>query len=181
MPRIKKQLESALTRAQVEKLVGQIADLMNEERQINAETDARIIEIKQSVEKRLNTVQERLKEKLAVAQLWAETNPQEFGNRKSIDLQHGRIGFRTGTPKLKTAPRLTWAKVLERIKNSVDYAASYIRTKEDVNKDKILDDREKLGKDGLNLIGVRVVQEESFFVDPYLTSNADKLEAKGAA
>ena len=44
--------------------------------------------------------------------------------------------------------------------------ARYVRIKEEIDKDRLLADRETLGKDKMASMGVEVVQDESFFVDP---------------
>lgn len=56
-----------------------------------------------------------------------------------METAHGVLGFRTGTPKLKTRKGFTWAAVLELLK---EFNPAYVRTSEEVAKDKLLADRE---------------------------------------
>jgi len=110
---------------------------------------------------------------------WSAANEVEFGNRKSLVMTHGTVGFRTGNPRLKPITKFTWAKVLETIQRSATFASSYVRTKAEVDREKLLADRDELGADGLRVLGLKVVQEESFFVEPHLTTveNREQREA----
>ena len=87
-------------------------------------------------------------------------------------MAHCIIGFRTGTPKLKTLKGFTWASVLELAK---EFLPGYVRTSEEVAKDRLLADRDaKLTIDGAEVpmvermakCGVQVVQDEAFYVEP---------------
>lgn len=81
-----------------------------------------------------------------------------------MNLLHDTIGFRSGNPKLKSAKGFTWKSILELVK---DRMHNYIRTKEEVAKDKILADKDN--KDIKQLItqcGIEIVQEESFYIEP---------------
>jgi hypothetical protein len=77
---------------------------------------------------------------------------------------HGLVGFRTGTPKLKLLSGWTWEKVLEFI--SVNQLMDLIRTKKEVDKELILANRDCIKPETLKQIGIKVVQDEAFFVEP---------------
>ena len=92
-------------------------------------------------------------------------------------MAHGTIGFRTGTPKLKTLKGFTWASALELVKRILP---GYIREGEPtIAKDKLLADREadevfiNVGDgdtvsmaEAMKGCGLQVVQEETFYVEP---------------
>lgn len=89
-------------------------------------------------------------------------------------MAHGVIGFRTGTPKLKTQKGFTWASALQLVK---EFLPAYVRKTEEVAKDKLLADRdmEVTVKDGAGEVklseemtrcGIQVVQDETFYVEP---------------
>jgi len=105
--------------------------------------------------------------------VWAEANPGEFGQRRSVEFTHGTLGWRTGNPTLKTRTGFTWDRVLERLREGGKAWARFIRTKEEVDKASLLAERDALGEDGLKAVGVRVVQEEPFFVEPKLEETPD--------
>lgn len=54
-------------------------------------------------------------------------------------MAHGVIGFRTGTPKLKTLKGFTWASALQLVK---EFLPGYVRQTEEIAKDKLLADRD---------------------------------------
>ena len=78
-----------------------------------------------------------------------------------MDFTHARIGFRIGQPKVKLLIR-GWDKVLEKMKAVMP---TYVRTVEEPAKDKLIADREVLGEK-LKAVGLSVVQDETFFIEP---------------
>lgn len=93
-----------------------------------------------------------------------ENQGELFSKKKSLEMTHGVIGFRTGTPKLKTLKGFTWASVLTLVK---EFLPGYVRTVEEVAKDKLLADRgEEDMAQSMAKCGVHVVQEEAFYVEP---------------
>lgn len=79
-------------------------------------------------------------------------------------MAHGTIGFRTGTPKLKTLKGFTWASALQLVK---EFLPDFIRRTEEIAKDKMLADRESEGMtEKLSKCGITVAQDETFFVEP---------------
>jgi phage host-nuclease inhibitor protein Gam len=195
--RIKKPILSAegITRHDVECLVNDIATLKNNERRITAQMDAELQAVRERYTSNLEAIDSSLAEKTDLVQMWAEAHPEEFGKRKSIEFGSGTIGFRTGTPKLALLNRRwNWKAVLEALKNRV-WGSTFIRTIEEIDKDKIitasrtprgthLDDKEPifvLPQATLTNIGVKVVQDESFYVDPNLTELETRQIAESKA
>lgn len=166
--RIKNKILSPKTREEMEQLVGQIAVLKLVEAEHKAAMDAEIKACRDRYLGALTEINEKLAALLPRAMAWAEANPDDFGKAKSIEMLHGVIGWRTNTPSLKPLSGWTWDRVLEKIR-SLPAMLGYIRTKEEVNKQSLLDDRDGIGPDGLRNLGVRVVQEDEFFVEPKLT------------
>jgi phage host-nuclease inhibitor protein Gam len=95
-------------------------------------------------------------------------------------MAHGTIGFRTGTPKLKTLKGFTWASALELAKRFLPM--TYIRQTEEIAKDRLLADRDlkevavydtPTGDlrtatmiEAMAVCGIQVVQDEAFYVEP---------------
>jgi phage host-nuclease inhibitor protein Gam len=155
------------TREGMETLIGEIAALKNQQRLLIAAMDGQIQSIREQYEAQLAAQSEALDQKMEHARAWSEANPQEFGAARSIETVHGTVGWRTGQPALKTLPGWTFDRVLQTLKLSG--ALGYIRVKEEVHKQNLLSDREAIGPEKLREIGLRVVQEEAFFVEPKLT------------
>lgn len=110
---------------------------------------------------------------------WAEGHPGEFGDARSLQMAHGVVGWRTGNPALKPLAGLTWERVLEKLRNLTPYKG-FIRSKEEVDKAAILAMREDLLPQDLRHMGVRVVQEETFYVDPKLDEVVDTRQVVSA-
>jgi phage host-nuclease inhibitor protein Gam len=166
--RIKIPAATIRTRAEMEMLAGEIADLKNRQRSCSAEMDAGLTEIRRHYAEILGGLDEQMAARMEMARAWAEANLAEFGAAKSLELTHAMMGYRTGQPQLKTLSGLTWERVLEKAK-SLGWASPFVRTKMEVNKQQILLEREQIGAEKLRELGVRVAQEETFFVEPKLT------------
>lgn len=161
--RIKQVGPAIQTRQQMERVVADICELTIFRDAQTAAMDKRLMEIREEYELTLSRCQEDLDAKRALAQAWAEANPAEFGGRKSIDMVHGTVGFRTGMPKLKLLTGWTWDRVKDALLNGK--FRDYIRTKQEVDKERLLADREQIGE-AMRTVGCRVVQDEPFFVEP---------------
>lgn len=176
MKRIKAKAPVIKTREEMEVLVGDIARLKTFQHQTTAAMDQRITEVRSEYEQQLGDAEAELGPMVESVRAWAEANPEAFGKHKSLDLLHGVIGWRIGNPTLKTLSGWTWDSVLEKLKSATTYAG-FVRVKEQVDKASILAQRETLLDGDLRQMGVRVVQEESFFVEPKLTEVETKLAA----
>lgn len=164
-------------RLEAEHCAGEIADLKAQEAKALAEMDIAVTAIRESFERRLAALRKGIGEKSQVLQVWAEANPSEFAGRKSLDLTHAVIGWRTGQPALKTLAGWTWDRVLEKLKSAARNAC-FIRTKQEVDKQVLLAARVDLKPEELREMGVRVIQEESFFIEPKLTESETRVVAE---
>lgn len=153
------------TREDMEKAVGEFAAATNERDQHKAAMEQELTAVRSRFEGKMDTCEQQRDELSLALRDWADRNPDQFGKLKSIATVHGTIGWRIGQPTLKPAPKMTWAKVLETIEGFGDTLKRYLRVKTDINKEAILAERETHPAI-LTKIGVRVVQEETFFVDP---------------
>lgn len=167
------------TRFEAEAAVREICELKNAYQMALAEMNAAVTEAKKAFEDKFAPVEKRILEKSALVQDWAEANPSEFNGAKSLDMVHGLVGWRTGQPQLKTLSGWTWDRVLETLQK-MGTAAAYLRTKTEVNKQKVLDDRDQLGADRLLVMGMKVVQEEAFFIAPKLEKTENRITANAA-
>lgn len=131
---------------------------------IEGEMNKKITAIKEKYENSINELQDARDEAMDVVHAFAIDHPELFTERKSVEWTHGSFGFRTGTPKLKPRKGFTWASILELVKR---LQPKYLRTVEEVNREAIIADREKLA-DKIKDIGAEVVQDETFFIKPNL-------------
>lgn len=135
------------------------------QQKINAEMDIAMTKIREKYQDELAKLQETKDNAFDVMQTFAMENRAElFSKKKSMETVHGTMGFRIGTPKLKTLKGFTWASVLGMLK---EFMPGYVRTVEEPAKDKLLAEREDENVMALMpKVGVCVVQDETFFVEP---------------
>ena len=131
---------------------------------INAEIELHCAKIRETQADRLSQLDAEREQSFDVLQAYAVEHPELFTKKKSLDMAHGTIGFRTGTPKLKTLKGFTWASVLQMVR---EFLPGYVRTSEEVAKDKLLADRDEDGMfDKMSKCGIQVAQDETFYVEP---------------
>ncbi len=131
---------------------------------INADLDVKITELRKKVEDRLGDLSAKRDEAFDLIKDYSVENKASlFSKKKSMDTSHGIIGFRTGTPKLKTLKGFTWASVTELLKA---FMPDYVRTVDEPAKDKLLADRDNADMTAnFKKVGIEVVQDEVFFVE----------------
>lgn len=155
---------------------------------IYAKSDAQSAKITADIELQCAKIREKYADKLSVLamekekafdtlQSFAMENQAElFAKKKSMEMAHGVIGFRTGTPKLKTLKGFTWASALQLVK---EFLPGYIRSTEEIAKDRLLAERDNdviksgdpLGsgvplREVMAKCGIQVSQDETFYVEP---------------
>ncbi len=105
---------------------------------------------------------------------WAEANAEAFDGKRSIETLHGTLGWRMGQWQCAKLSGWIWqagkktkagAKiVLDALKRN--FGARYVRKKEEVDADALIADRATLTAEQLSGCGVRIFQQEGFYVDP---------------
>lgn len=171
--RIKKPMTPVInSRAEAEEMMHSLAASVNAQRGIVAERDARLLELTNRYAAGLAVLHSAVEIKTEALRAWAQANPDEFPKGvKSIKFSAGVLGFRTGTPKLKLlSRRWTWETVLAAVQARLP---AFIRNKPEVDKEAILNQRDELAE-FLPEVGLKVDQEELFFVEPQLTEVATK-------
>lgn len=132
------------------------------EQKINAVLDEQFTKLREKYADELARIGEVKNTSFEVVQRYSEENYDVlFAKKKSLETTHGIIGFRTGTPKLKTKKGFTWAAVLELLKVKLP---TYVRVKEEPNKELLLVNREQISST-MPEIGLEVVQDETFFIE----------------
>lgn len=175
--RKKKTIITGVTREAADDAFATYAKADAQINKINAEIELACAKIREKYADRLATLTDEREQAFDTLQSFATENQAElFTKKKSLDMAHGVIGFRTGTPKLKTLKGFTWESAKTLVKK---FLSDYIRTTEEIAKDKMLADRfaqvvrpgDPLGP-GVPLTevmaecGIQVVQEETFYVEP---------------
>ena len=163
--RQKKTLIQGISQEQANEAFASYAKADAQIQKINAEIELQCARIREKQADRLSQLDAEREQAFDVLQAFAVENQAElFAKKKSLDMAHGTIGFRTGTPKLKTLKGFTWASVLQMVR---EFLPGYVRTSEEVAKDKLLADRDEEGMtDKMAKCGITVAQDETFYVEP---------------
>lgn len=163
--RTKKAVLQPQTDEAAQSIMAEYATADARRKELTARMDQELTDVRSKYSEDLADLNETCDEKFNALQLFAEANKARFDKKRSIDFNHGTIGFRIGTPALKLIKGFQWGAVLELLKQK---APSYVRTKEEPAKDKLLADRDQpevaslLNRTG---IGCEVVQDETFFIE----------------
>lgn len=163
--REKKIVVSGVTREDADAAFAQYAKSNAQIDKITADIELQVARIREKYAPQLGVLEKERDEAFEKLQSFAMEHKEElFVRKKSLEMLHGVIGFRTGTPKLKTAKGFTWASVLVLVK---DKLSKYIRTTEEIAKDRLLADREEEGLvEKMAEVGILVAQDETFYVEP---------------
>ena len=174
--RQKKTLIQGITAEQANDAFANYAKADAQMQKINANIELQCAKIREKHADELTRLSEEKEKAFDTLQAYAVENQAElFTKKKSLDMTHGTIGFRTGTPKLKTLKGFTWASALNLVK---EFLPSFIRTTEEIAKDKLLADRDSRYYEGADdtvgvpmteqmaKCGIMVTQDETFFVEP---------------
>lgn len=172
---IQVEFRAAPGREDIEIIVGEIACLVADRRRMTAQMDAELAAVRARYEGQSAALAEGLRRRTATVQEWAEAHPEEFARKRSVELTHGTVGFRTNPPKLALLSRKwNWEAVVGAAKSRT--WSTFIRTHEEVDKDRILGlaanaaDARQFNDEVLKPIGLKIVRAESFYVNPKVTA-----------
>lgn len=165
LKRVKRETTPLLDDKGLDEQMAIYAKCENELTVIVAELESKTQAIRESYTDKIDELRGERDEAMKLIHFWAEKHKEErFSKKKSQELLHGRIGFRTGTPKLKTIKGFTWASVTQLLK---EFYPDFIRSKEEVDKEKLIAFREEEeAEDIYAKVGVELAQDEVFFIEP---------------
>lgn len=169
MPRIKVQRRNLIaSRTDAEVIVGRLSQLQTRLNGQKCKMDAELQTVRARYEADISVADRQIEELTLELEAWASENRHEFGaDRKSIVFVHGTIGFRTGTPKVKKGRKFPNLEAVADAMKQFPWARKYIKqSAPSVNKEALIADRDRVTADQLNQVGLAIVQDETFFVDP---------------
>ncbi len=161
--RIRKRIVVAPSKEEVGEVMRSFAEASSKIKELEALEELQLLEVRKTYHKKAETLLEQKQKAMEKLEAFGIHNKDElFRKKRSMDLQHGVIGFRTGTPKVSKPRSITWNKVIETLNET---GSDFLRTRVEVDKDKIIasrDDKDLMQE--LSQMGVSVVQEETFFI-----------------
>lgn len=162
--RTAKKVISGIQKHEFDAALSEFAAQDAKEQSITAKMDEQITKIREKYAAQLESIKEVKEEQFELIKTYCEEQKtQLFVKQRSIDTPHGKVGFRTGTPKLKTLKGFTWAAATNLLKVVLP---DYVRTIDEPAKDRLLADRDtEVVQTKLAEVGLFVDQDETFFVD----------------
>ncbi len=173
MPPRLKSTAAIESRAQFDSTVDDICKLQIDREILVADRDRLIASVMEEHNPRIEAIGSEISAKLILCEKYATTHRESlFGKLKSAASSLGLFGFRTGNPKLVLLNRKwKWDDVLQALKSLG--REELIRRKEECDKDAL----KKLEDAELAAVGLRIDQEETFFIEPK-RDDPERLTAK---
>ena len=153
------------TRAQLEALLENIAELRREREAAFAAQEAELAAVRQRHRAQLTELQNLLALETSWAEAWARQHRGELGAQGVLAFANVALGFRAGPPRVERASRRwTWSRIAVALAAS-SWGARYLRTPElVVDAEAIAADLGKLSREELRAAGMEVVEGEQFFL-----------------
>ena len=164
-------------RQQLDAVIENIVQLQIERAEIERDQEKEITAIRQRYRTPLAEMDRYLLLETTWVETWARTNPDVFPEKRSLTCTHATIGFRTGPPRVDRASRRwTWSEIAQKL-GELAWGRRYLRQPApEVNKEALLADRAELAPAELRKIGIKIVQDERFFITPH--SAASEISAE---
>ncbi|MFA7097761.1 MAG: host-nuclease inhibitor Gam family protein [Gammaproteobacteria bacterium] len=162
------------TRDDLEGVFGEYATLVIELDRLTAQMELEIAAVRKKYEDRLAARKEPAEALFADLQAYATLNPDVFGDKRSIELLHGTLGFRTCPPRVLQVPGVKVEHTLAAI--DARMGGQWMRVRRDLDKAAVLasvaqareagpEAADRMAAD-LAAVGLRVEQDEVFFAEP---------------
>ena len=149
------------TQEQAEKLLGDIGALQRRVVKIEAEMNDKLAIVKDEYEKLAQPLNEQIETKFQALHIWAEANRTVLlkGHSKTAKLSTGELLWRT-TPPSVSLPKNQEAVVQALLRADLGHL---VRTKQEVNKEAVLDDPEAVK----GIAGIKIKRREEFVAKPF--------------
>lgn len=155
-------------RHQLDAVVENIVQLQLDHDELRRTQDQEITEIRRKYRTSLAEVERYLVIETSWVETWARNNPDAFGENQSLDCTHAAIGFRVTPCRVERASRRwTWSAISSKLAD-VAWGRRYLRVPPpEVNKEALLADRAELSATELRQVGIKIIQDERFFITPH--------------
>lgn len=152
------------SREDLENVLGQYAVAVIDGDALKAEMERKIAEIRADYESRAADVGRRQEDLFADIEAYVLGNPQEIpAGRKSLELLHGTVGFRTGNPTVRLPRGADEGELCQELKGAG--LPEFVRAREEVDRAAVLAANDDV-RAALAAHGVKVTQtKDRFFVE----------------
>ena len=163
MSREKKKIFKDVTRELAEQAMSNFAQAANHVAAIEAKMNTELQEVRERYQDRLNQLGDVKDEQVEVLETFAYEQKETWGKKKSTEMLHGVIGFRTGTPKVKFEKGFNGKSVAAILD---EHYPGFVRRELEMDKEKIIANREEADFEAMcKKAHITVVQDETFFVE----------------
>lgn len=163
MAREKKKVITNVSREAAEEAMAQFSDAAISLQHIEAKMNAQINAVRDKHQELITQLQEKKDDQVAVLEVFAAETCDTWGKRKSMELLHGVIGYRTGTPKIKFDKGFNSKSVTAILEEKYP---EYVRSVTEMNKEMLIQDRDADNfAEICKKAHVQVVQDETFYVE----------------
>lgn len=161
------------SRHELDAVVENIVQLQLNRAEIERAQDQEIANIRQKYRAPLAEIERYLTLESSWVENWARRNPGAFTGRQSLALTHAVIGFRVSPHRVDRASRKwTWTDIALKL-GEFSWGRRYLRQPAlEVNKEALLADRAELIPAELKQAGLKIVQEERFYISPHRGSES---------
>jgi phage host-nuclease inhibitor protein Gam len=161
-----KETQPLATRAEAEAALGRARAMTIKKAALMAEREKARKEADSLHSERIGALDAEIQAEAEALHDWAERNKADFLGLKSLQMDHGVIGWRLGNWTLVKRTKLAWDKLVDSVKQHL--GADYVRAVEEVNRQRIIDDREKIAVAQLRSCGLELSRDDAFFIEPKL-------------
>ena len=165
---------SITSRHELDAVVENIVQLQLNRAEIEREQEQEIASVRQKFRAPLAEIERYLTLETAWVETWAHSHPEAFRDRQSLALTHASIGFRISPHRVDRASRKwTWGAIAQKL-GELGWGRRYLRQPAlEVNKEALLADRAELSPAELRQAGLKIVQEERFYIAPHRETEAE--------
>jgi len=168
--RVKKKVISNVSLEQAQQASETFAQKSTDLSKIEAKMNEELNAVKSKYQEQITDLKEEMEEPVEILEVFAEEQKSTWGKKKSFELLHCHIGFRTGMPKVTKDKKFTWDAITTLVAKAFPQLT---RTEVFLDKDAVI----AMSKDEKEFEKVKaecyidVVQDETFFV----TAKAEQL------
>lgn len=163
MAREKKKVYKNVTRELAQQAMNSFAKAANKVSAIEAKMNKELQDVREKYNDDLVVLNDAKDEQVEILETYAYEQKETWGKRKSAELLHGTIGFRTGTPKVKFDKGFNSKSVTAILEESFP---EYVRKVVEMDKEKLIANREDESFAAIcKKAHIVVVQDETFFVE----------------
>lgn len=156
------------SRQALESVVADIVNLKLQHTQATAAMEREIADVQKRHQEMLLGIARQIEAREAGVYVYCQKNRKElFPEKKSLDCLLATIGFELTPPRVeKINGKDTLGKIALRLEN-LQWGSAYIRYPDpEINKEKILADRTIMDAEELKSVGLKIDQDENFFIRP---------------